>query len=323
MPALLAKGRRVAMPPTHARRGSMPPLFQGYVAVDWSAAAHPGQGANSIWIATLLQGGQAQFANPGTRHEAMEYIQELLVQANGRGHRLLCGFDFPFGYPVGTARMLNVPNGWQGVWEMIGQVTQDDLGGNLNQNNRFHAAAGLNRGFQGEGPFWGLPNGWEIHDLPRNRPRQGFGRNLPPERRYCEKVVPGASTVWQLYGRAGTVGSQALMGIARLQELRQRNDVHVWPFETLGEGGNHVLAEIYPSLIQDFIQEMPGNEVLDRNQVHAVAVRLRDMDAEEHLQQRLAAPGNMLAPVQAAMLNEEALFLDITLAGNIYAVYLG
>ena len=61
----------------------------------------------------------------------------------------------------------------------------------------------------------------------------------------------------------------------------------------------------------------------DRRQVHAVVVRLRDLDEEGLLQQRLAAPVNMPEPVQAAMLNEEALFLDITLAGSVYADFLG
>ena len=261
----------------------------------------------------------------------MNYLNALLKEANARGHRLLCGFDFTFGYPAGTAQMMTNGNNWAAVWELFAEKFQDDIDNQRNRNDRFRVAAELNHHIRavaapdqapqarGEGPFWGRPPNTVIPGLETRAPGNDRGQNLPPERRYCEEVVPGASTVWQLR-TAGSVGSRALMGIARLEALRQqRNDVQAWPFETLGEGGNHVLAEIYPSLILP----TPGNEVEDRRQVHAVAVRLRDLDEEGLLQQRLAAPGNMQANVQAAMLNEEALFLDITLAGNVYADYLG
>ena len=109
--------------------------------------------------------------------------------------------------------------------------------------------------------------------------------------------------MWQLYGQ-GAVGSQALTGIAALNRLRRRADVQVWPFETLGEGGCHVLAEIYPSLIEP----CPGANVLDERQVQAVATRLGKLDEAGHLAGRLHAPEDMPAAVQ----NEEGLFLDIT-----------
>ena len=50
---------------------------------------------------------------------------------------------------------------------------------------------------------------------------------------------------------------QALTGIAALEGLRNRTGAQIWPFETLGEGCSHVLAEIYPSLIEP----NPGSEV--------------------------------------------------------------
>ena len=102
--------------------------------------------------------------------------------------------------------------------------------------------------------------------------------------------------VWQLWG-IGSVGGQALTGIARLQRLRQsRDDVRVWPFETLGEEGtHHVLAEIYPSLIEP----CPGNAVLDARQVAAVALTLRELDRSGDMQQYLDAPQLMPAQVIA------------------------
>ena len=81
-----------------------------------------------------------------------------------------------------------------------------------------------------------------------------------------------------------------MTGIARLQELRRsRGDVLVWPFETLGEGRSHVLAEIYPSLIDP----CPGNEVLDARQVKATALTMRELDRCGQLWQYLQAPNAM------------------------------
>ena len=274
-------------------------LFNGYIAVDWSARARPVQGINSIWIAALGPDGQLQTQNPATRHEAIKCIDRMLTEATKECRRLLCGFDFPFGFPDGTARILTGHDNWEAVWEHLAEVIVD---GPNNQNNHFQAAAVLNGHFQGEGPFWGRPANPDIPGLGRTAPHNRWGVNLPPYRRHVERVFPGQE-VWKLYGR-GVVGSQALTGIAALNRLRHRADVQVWPFETLGEGRCHVLAEIYPSLIEPW----PGAEVLDEGQVQAVATRLRDLDEAGLLAGRLHAPEDMPAAVQ----NEEGLFLDIT-----------
>lgn len=279
-------------------QGDMP-RFNRYIAVDWSARAAPCHGPNSIWIAVVGGPGQVQFMNPRTRQEAMDLIQELLDQATRVGHRLLCGFDFAFGYPEGTAQMMTAGNNWEAVWALIAEVIVDL---HDNCNNRFDAAAELNRYFDGDGPFWGNGLARDIPDLPRLRPQAGWGDNLPPAHRHAERGVPAAQEVWKLSG-IGSVGSQTLMGIKRLEGIRHRGDVQVWPFQTLGEGRHHVLAEIYPSLIPP----SPGYEVRDQAQVHAVAVRLQELDANGGLAVRLRAPETMPASVQI----EEALFLDI------------
>ena len=265
------------------------PLFDGYVAVDWSSSAAPARGANSIWIAVYDKDGPVELANPDTRQEAMEYINALLDEATAQGGRLLCGFDFSFGYPEGTARKLAGSDGWEALWAQIAGYIED---GPNNANNRFQVAARLNQRFDGEGPFWGNGLKRDIDGLPRKRPQDGWDGNLPPSLRYAEKKVPRAQEVWKLNG-AGSVGGQTLTGIAALERLRQRrDDVRVWPFETLGEGSAHVLAEIYPSLIDPY----PGNEVLDARQVKAVAVALRELDRRGELERYLQAPNDM--PIQ-------------------------
>ena len=261
------------------------PLFDGYVAVDWSANAAPKTGRDSIWIAVCDANGIRAPVNPNTRQAAMDYIEALFNDATAEGRRLLCGFDFPYGFPKRTAKKLTGCDGWEAIWERIAEVITDSP---RNANNSFEAAAELNAAFEGEGPFWGhsqIP----VPGIPRGRPEGVWGVNLLPRLRYAECLVPRAKEVWRLFGQ-GSVGRQALTGIAKLQRLRcGRDDVQVWPFETLGEGRSHVLAEIYPSLIDP----CPGNAVLDARQVAAVALTLRELDRQGQLGQYLQAPNAM------------------------------
>ena len=274
-------------------------LFDGYVAVDWSASATPELGAKSIWIAACGVRGTPELKNPCTRQEAMKYIVMLLEKATEKSRRLLCGFDFPFGYPEGTASILTGQSDWAALWERIADVIED---GRDNNNNRFIAAAELNEAFEGEGPFWGRPRGPDIPGLTAHRPQHGWEGNLPPRLRYAELQIRRAQEVWKLYGN-GSVGSQALTGIARLQRIRRRTGAQVWPFETLGGGRSHMLAEIYPSLIGSF----PGDEVEDARQVTAVATTLRQLDMIGELRQHLRAPLVMPARVR----HEEGVILGM------------
>ena len=277
------------------------PLFDGYVAVDWSSSATPTRkdAANSIWIAVYDANGMQALKNFTTRQAAMDYIETLLNEATAR--RLLIGFDFSFGYPEGTALALTGAANWEAVWKRIADIITD---GPNNANNRFDAAAVLNQAFgAAAGPFWfnGLKR--DIKGLPRKRP-DGYGGNLPPRHRYTDHQAPTAQEVWKI-GGAGSVGGQALTGIAALERLRQcrKKDVKVWPFETLGEDRHHVLAEIYPSLIDP----CPGDEVLDARQVKAVAETLRELDRLGTLAGYLQAPTNMPGCVTA----EEGLMLGV------------
>ena len=265
-------------------------LFHGYVAVDWSAKATRALGRDSIWIAVCDTRGTPNLENHATRQEAVDRIRALLNKATKENRRLLCGFDFSFGYPDGTARMLTGQHGWEAVWARIAKVIDDAPD---NMNNRFDAAAVLNKSFKGEGPFWGNGLQRDIPGLPRTMPQFVWGVNLLPRLRYAECLVPRAQEVWKLNG-AGSVGGQALTGIAALQELRCRTGAQVWPFETLGEGRSHVLAEIYPSLIDPCL----GDEVLDARQVKAVAVALQNLDRLGELDRHLRAPCDMPARVR-------------------------
>ena len=282
---------------THLR-GNMK-LFDGYVAVDWSASSRPKRGENSIWLAVRGAGRTVEYENPATRQQATEHIETLLRTATAAGRRLLCGFDFPFGYPAGTALAITGRAGWKAVWSRVANLIED---GPTNQNNRFRAAARLNAHFDGDGPFWGNGLKQDIPGLPRNKPCAGWGANLPPNRRYAESKVKSAQEVWKLSG-IGSVGGQALTGIAALEHLRHCTGAQVWPFETLGEGRSHVLAEIYPSLIEPD----PGPEVKDQRQVSAVAIALQTLDDYGELGRYLDVPSEMPDAVR----QEEGLILGM------------
>ena len=275
-------------------------LFDGYVAVDWSASGVPKTGKDSIWLAIRGWSETEQPENPETRAKAVDRIETLLESATAAGRRLLCGFDFPFGYPVGTARVLTGQDGWEAVWSRIADVIED---GRKNANNRFDAAALLNAAFVGKGPFWGNGLRRNIHGLPRKKPRHGWEVTLPPNRRHAELDVKRAQEVWKLSG-AGSVGSQALTGIAALEGLRHRTGAQIWPFETLEEGQSHVLAEIYPSLIEP----KPGHSVKDARQVSAVANAFQQLDEQGNLSQYLSAPLRM----PAAVCEEEGWILGLS-----------
>ena len=263
------------------------PLFDGYVAVDWSARQTRKTGKDSIWIAVHNGQELVELENPGTRHEAMNHIERLLREETEEGNRLLCGFDFPFGYPEGTAQKVTSQANWQALWERIAGLIRDEAD---NSNNRFETAAALNKAFHSEGPFWGNGLDRNIDGLPRRRPQNDPDGDLPPRLRYAESLVRKAQEVWKLNG-AGSVGGQALTGIAMLERLRHRDDVdvRVWPFEMPVESRSHVLVEIYPSMIEP----CPNHRVKDAGQVAAVAITIGELDRVGELEGFLRAPESM------------------------------
>ncbi|MEM9197843.1 MAG: precorrin-8X methylmutase, partial [Pseudomonadota bacterium] len=275
-------------------------LFDGYMAVDWSAASVPRRGADSIWIAATGWGGADTLENPTTRAAAETRIREILNAASAQGLRLLCGFDFPFGYPAGTARALTGQDDWRALWALIEAGIEE---GPANANNRFEVAARFNAAFAGEGPFWGNGLTRDIPGLPRKKPG-GWGARLPANAQAAERAVPRAQEVWKLAG-IGSVGGQALTGIAALERLRRATGARIWPFESVDDApdARHVIAEIYPSLLDPD----PAQPVKDAGQVQAVITTLSRLDRAGRLAAHLAAPAAMDPEVR----REEAAILGM------------
>ena len=285
------------------------PVFDAYVMVDWSAASTPRRGPDSIWIAVLARrkGGLRRLAleNPATRAEAEAGLTRRLAALQRRGDRVLVGFDFPFGYPAGTAARLGIAGlPWRHVWQELDDSIED---GPDNRNNRFDVAEALNRRLSGEAfPFWGDVRE-DARPFLRRRGRRAHGRADLPERRLCELRIRSTQPVWKLAG-AGSVGSQSLMGIPRVWRIRRdprlANACHIWPFETglrYDARPQIQLAEVYPSLVPaPALHARPK----DAAQVVAIARHFAALDAAGGLR-RLFDGDPALTPGERRRVEEE------------------
>jgi molybdopterin molybdotransferase len=242
--------------------------FDTIIVADWSARstptpARPGKDAIFLglcrdrYVATLYQ---------RTRFQAMRSLVGLIDGEMRAGRRVLAAFDFPFAYPRGFASAVTGTDDPLNLWAHLAAVVEDD---DRNRNNRFDVAARFNRLFDQPGPFWGHPVRAEIEGLPFRKP--GYASFPFAEKRLIETLVPRAKSCFQLMG-AGSVGSQALLGIACLQALRIRygDAVCVAPFQT--PDTPVVLAECYPGLLAKVIDARTRDgEVPDRAQVRILA----------------------------------------------------
>jgi hypothetical protein len=282
--------------------------FDRHVMVDWSAAAVPTRGKDSIWLGLAERGAGTTVENIPTRHAAIGRLRGIARETLEAGERLLIGFDFPFGYPAGVAGDVTGKGSALALWRWIAERLDD---GETNANNRFAVAAEINRRYPGIGPFWGRPATVDQPDIPiRARARTGQGH--PAERRLVEQVATHAKTVWQL-AYAGAVGSQVLTGLPAILKLRDdpalSDAVRIWPFETglAAPEAPIAIAEIYPSLIPPD----PSEAIKDAGQVRAVADWLSALDANGLLSDLFAGPADAPSRDRAIIEAEEAWILGL------------
>ena len=266
-------------------------LFQAYVMVDWSAAAKPTTGSDSIWIGVLKRNVRFQMAfeahNPATRAEAEKLLNGVLDDLKRNRERVLVGFDFPLAFPRGTAGALNLAGEpWRALMDFVAKEVKDKPN---NDNNRFQVGAKMNRLMTGEAfPFWGAPERDTQTMLSAKRPREHREGDLP-EFRLAEQTLKGPSPIWKLYYQ-GSVGGQSLTGLPMLKRIKDaRGDaVRVWPFESGWkplavsdlDGAEAVFAEVYPSM---FGAKASAGVVKDEAQVRAAAERFAALDEKGQL----------------------------------------
>ena len=297
----------------------MPRLFDTYIMVDWSAASSPKTGKDSIWIAELDgETGKARFCNPSTRSDATEHLKRRLTSLTQGDRRILLGFDFSLGYPAGTAKALGLSGTpWHATFEHISARISDEEN---NANNRFDVAADMNAKISGEaGPFWGVTSKKHASStLTAKKPNQNPISEFRIVERYLrDRKLGSPKSVWQL-AYIGSVGSQSLMGIPRVAELRAAFPIaKLWPFETgfrkLTTSDLNdcpiVIAEIYPSLIK--VTPKKG-EPLDKAQVRAIARHYWEMDKSGQLGEAFAPPSELNASKLSIINKEEGWILGIT-----------
>ena len=298
----------------------MPSVFDAYIMVDWSAAAVPATGADSIWIASAERREGAlsppSLDNPPTRRAASALLADRLSDLVARDRVTLVGFDFAFGYPAGLARRLRGEGAdWRTVWKEIAARLRDT---DNNANNRFEVAAALNERISGGPfPFWGCP-ATAAGPLLSPRKPAGYDRTLA-ELRLCDRAAGGAHPVWKL-AYPGCVGSQTLLGIAHLQALRNHpwlvDVARVWPLETglraldrpAHDDWRVLFAEVYPSI---FDSRAIAHAVKDARQVCAVVEQLSRLDDAGRLAALFAGPATLATEQRRAIETEEAWILGV------------
>ncbi|MGD8418462.1 MAG: hypothetical protein PVH91_15480 [Pseudomonadales bacterium] len=310
-------------------------LFDAYIFVDWSASNSP-TGArprrDAIWTGELLpdEAAPATHYHP-TRQAAFEHVLTMLCRASERRLRVLCGFDFPYGYPEGFARLLTPADestSWQNVWHYLARAITDST---RNVNNRFDVAEEINQLIgHGEGPFWGHPANQDYDFLSRFKSRFPYptdnGSGLS-EKRICERALPRTQEAWKLFG-AGSVGSQALVGIPRVHALRYhpqlKDHSRVWPFETAFESALDVETrpyilhtEIWPGVVQDRVDALMATHnraIKDELQVATLCEWAHELDKGGRLAGLLAQPKNLDARQAKRCVHEEGWVLGATSA---------
>ena len=237
-------------------------MFDTYIIVDWSAKSMPSPkkpSPDSIWVCEMMKESREYYYR--TRKGCYEYLKRRLKELSAQ--KVLLGFDFSLGYPKGFATALGVGS-WYAIWEEIDKLITDED----NRNNRFEAANNLNERIGACGPFYGHPK-LDLQNLPMKSPGFPFNINgLELENyRLTEKRLNGVQPGWKLIG-AGSVGSQALVGIPYVKRLLDNFDAKVWPFQTgfLVPRSRVVICEVWPSMIE------PDKDLIkDRGQVRALA----------------------------------------------------
>jgi hypothetical protein len=310
------------------------PMFDAYVFIDWSAAngAQPQQpSADAVWVGELIPCLESQRETyHRTRNAGVNYATSVLVDHVKEKRRVLVGFDFPYGYPAGFSPAIGLPSGlqsWWSVWAELADRVQDTAN---NVSNRFVAAGELNTiaGNGNLGPFWGCPVGTSIVNLNSRSPGFPFHAtsDVPLQRlRIVEARLPGIQETWKLFG-AGSVGSQALVGIPYVYQLRRHLGLvqlsKIWPFETQFTAapsptqGPFVLhAEIWPGVVEQSVQARVNADpalIRDQAQVRAMCEWAAECDEKGTLSQFFDLPNGLDQPQIQVCVEEEGWVLGAT-----------
>lgn len=255
-------------------------LFDTILVADWSAGkrAGPTPRKDAIWLGITREGVSIEPLYCRSRQQAEREIAQLIADETRAGRRLLCTFDFPFGYPQGFARAVTGSDDPFALWKWFEAQIEDAEDGT---NNRYDVAERLNAMFTQDGPFWGKPHEDKWPGVPYRK--SGIVYDVLREKRACDTVTKASSSCFQL-AFPPTVGGQVMMGLPTLNRLRRLAGVRVWPFEPCVDA-SVVLAEIWPGLIETSvkaaIQSEGADSIRDRVQVRLLADALARLPATQ------------------------------------------
>jgi len=299
-------------------------LFDAYVIADWTAAEGKKLGENSVWIGVAKRDVRfrlyTETHNVATRAEGEALLGSILADHRKRGDRVLVGFDFSLGYPVGTAERLALKDApaWSAMWKFLSANIVDKAD---NTNNRYQVAAKMNRLMTDEAwPFWGAPAKQAQRWLTTTKPPAGSGADIPEYRATEDAVRKGRlqpKSNWQMHG-AGAVGGQTLVGIPMVRRLLESLGAAsaVWPFGTGWraldaadvEPLSALVAEVWPSMFP--ITAAPG-EFKDQAQVRTTAEAFALMDDKGDLAKAFAPPRSADDALIARVESEEGWILGV------------
>ena len=299
-------------------------LFDAYVIADWTASEGKKLGDQSLWLGVAKRDVRfrlyVEAHNAATRAEGEALLASILADHRKRGDRVLVGFDFTLGYPVGTAARLGLKDtpAWSAMWKFIAANVVDKPD---NTNNRYQVAAKMNRLMTDNAwPMWGAPAKQAQRWLTTTKPPAGSGADIPEYRATEDAARKGRlqpKSVWQMHG-AGAVGGQTLVGIPAVRRLLEKLGPAgaVWPFGTGWraldaadvEPLSVLVAEVWPSMFPTSVQ--PG-EFKDQVQVRATAEALALMDDKGDLAKAFGPPKGTSDALIARVEGEEGWILGV------------
>ena len=215
-------------------------MFDRILMLDWSAAAGPRRGADSIWLGD----GVEHPVNLPTRTAA----ETALAAALAAPGRVLLGVDIGFGWPSGLARTVTGQASALAMWDWLADRVQDNT---QSVSNYRAVAAQANGCFHGgAGPFWGDGTRAGTPGLPRLKPALPPG--LAPLRQtetHAAATGPKPKSMFQLAG-AGAVGAQSLTCLPVLARLARQlgPQAAIWPFQPIANA-RVVFTEVYFSML--------------------------------------------------------------------------
>jgi len=230
------------------------PLFDAYIAVDFSGSKNPARQKHSIAFAEWERSFSPHVRKNFTRLEVALYLLERIIYYNSYGKRVLCGFDFQYSFPRGFWHTITgLPETWTDILQGIAkgaaglppiteQLESDARQWAYVANQRIAYLLKTRRG-----PFWG-PNFSQIKD-----PKFPFSHATFEEFRLVEKFMKGSKPIFKIGGQ-GAVGLQSLCGMPYLFHIRntcsqQNISLHCWPFDGWDPANSaHLLIEWYPAI---------------------------------------------------------------------------